>query len=64
MPFQSNPASILSTEVVTALGSPKRVEVDPWPSDPQTGEKVRVWGEVSPPFWQFSPCKTTCFASV
>ena len=29
-PSQSNPADILSREVVTRFGSPTRVEVDPW----------------------------------
>ena len=29
VPSQSNPADVLSREVVTALGSVKRVEVDP-----------------------------------
>ena len=30
VPSQSNLADVLSREVVTALGSAKRVEVDPW----------------------------------
>ena len=30
VPSQSNPADILSREVVTRFGSPTRVEVDPW----------------------------------
>ncbi len=30
VPSQSNPADVLSREVVTALGSAKGVEVDPW----------------------------------
>ena len=30
VPSQSNPADILSREVVTVLGNAKRVEADPW----------------------------------
>ena len=38
VPSQSNPADILSREVVTKFGSATRVEVDPWEMWNMSGE--------------------------
>ena len=40
---QSNPADILSRELITVLGDAKRVEVDPWEMWSLVASQPKAW---------------------